>query len=662
MDLASPLTSLPGVGPKVATALERLGLTTVRELIWYPPFRYIDASKITPINSLRIGEMVVVKGTILSIKEKISLRRLKMLYVEVEDSSGAISVMWFNQPYIKNNLNIGTEIIINGKVAYDFKNKKLTLTSPLILNSLQIIPIYHETRGINSALIRRLIKSLLNGIKELEDPIPTEIIGHFNLPKRAWSLERIHSPQSLNDINLARRRLGFEELLFLGLQIRSISSQEKGKSSKIVTPIKQIKSFVEELPFTLTDSQRKAAWEILKDMDSFKPMQRLLMGDVGSGKTVVGAIASFATIYNNQQALWLAPTEVLANQHFQTLTKLFEGSSYLIGLYTAANKKADLVSNDIIVGTHALLEPNCKFGNIGLIIVDEQHRFGVKQRARLKELSNSPHFLSMTATPIPRTLALTIYGDLSISTLTQLPSNRLDIITEIIADNKRQSMYDLVAKEIMAGRQAFIITPLIEDKETNTLFPDKKSVLAEYERLKNIVFPNFKVDFLHGKLKSKEKSKIMDDFRDGKSDILISTSVIEVGIDIPNATIMIIENAESFGLAQLHQFRGRVGRGHNQSYCFLVTNNNSQNNQKRLQAMVQYNSGFKLAEIDLELRGPGSLVGLKQSGLPDLRLASLTDTVAIKDAQVATNLILEKGISPQLKSEIENLAITSHFE
>ncbi len=667
MNLSSDITSLPGVGPKLGQGFARIGIEKINDLVWYPPYRYIDATQIIPIKDLssQLNNNVVIKAEILSVKEKITARkRMKMVEARVQDGSGDIKIVWFNQPYLKNVLKLGETKVFYGKVAKDWQTNNLTLSNPLILNSGQILPVYHETSGVTSALIRRLLKPLLPHLTEIRDPLPPKIIQQFELKSRGWSLAKIHNPDVQEEILSSRRRLGFEELLFLGLQIRFLSQKNEKIAQKIPLPLEDIKQFIQALPFTLTDSQRKAAWEILNDMDSIQPMKRLLMGDVGSGKTVVGALATLAAVKAGQQVLWLAPTEVLVNQHYTGLAQLFSKTQYSVGLYTGSKKTADLIKDNIIVGTHALLEPNCKFGKIGLIIVDEQHRFGVKQRAALENLiAHTPHYLSMTATPIPRTLALTIYGDLAISTLNELPKNRLPILTSIVTNLNRSQMYAKITDEINKGRQAFIITPLIDEAEANEeTESNKKSVLAEYKNLSENIFPKYNLGFIHGKMKAKDKDQIMADFKAKKIDILVATSIIEVGIDIPNATVMVIENSDSFGLAQLHQFRGRVGRGKHQSYCFLSAHNLSDKGRTRLQAMTKYESGFKLAEIDLQLRGPGSLVGLKQSGLPDLRLASLTDTLVIKQAQLATNIILKDGLSADILSEIELLAKTNHFE
>lgn len=664
MDLTEPITSLPGVGPKTEISFERLGIKTIRDLLWYAPFRYIDASSSTPINRLARDQEAVITAEIIGVKEKATARRrMKIIEAECQDETGTIKIVWFNQTYIKNLLVVGQTRIFYGKVGFDWQTKKIVLTNPLILNSLQILPVYHETSGLTSGFIRKIIKPILAQVDQLSDPLPESVLGQFRLESRSQAIKGIHFPINQSQIISSRRRLGFEELLFLGLQIRLLSKENRGASKAFPIPVDEVKRFVDMLPFQLTGSQRKTAWEILNNLNSSIPMKRLLMGDVGSGKTVVGAIASIAIAKLGSQTLWLAPTDVLANQHFNTLNELFKKMSYSVGLFTSNKKQADLFKNDIIVGTHALLEPTCQFRDVGLIIIDEQHRFGVKQRGRLKEMnSNNPHFLSMTATPIPRTLALTIYGDLDISVLTELPKNRLPILTEIVTSLNRSEMYHKISKEVSAGHQAFIITPLIEEANSGQLFSTKKSVLSEFKRLQEQVFPNLKLAFLHGKMKAKEKDQIMADFKDNKINILVATSIIEVGIDIPNATIMVIENADSFGLAQLHQFRGRVGRGLDRSYCFLSVENLSDKGRNRLEAMTKYNSGFELAEIDLQLRGPGSLSGLAQSGLPDLRLASLTDTLAIREAQLAEDMILKNDITPKLLEELKALAQTSHFE
>lgn len=703
MNLDSSVQYLKGVGPKMAEKLKRLGIEEVRDLIFYYPFRYDDFSRYRTIKSLRINEIAVIKGKILSVKKLYTKRKwMTLVEAEIEDNTSKIKAIWYNQPYLLKILKTNEEWYFQGKVSFDFKNKNKTFSVFQFEKNPEILPIYYETAGITSKYLRKLIKPLLtsndtsevpfNSRKIIKEYIPKEILSTENLIGLSDTIRKIHLPNSQNDIKMARQRIAFDELFFLFLRIL-INKKElsKIKAISLVFDKKKIKEFVAKLPFKLTNAQRKVAWEIICDLAKTKPMSRLLMGDVGSGKTIVALLGALVAMQNKMQTVWLAPTEVLASQHYANINKLTKNIKIKIGLWTSSSKKSNLTKDDIIIGTHALLQKNITFSKLGLIIVDEQHRFGVKQRACLREgtvpsertvLGPVPHFLSMTATPIPRTLALTYYGDLDLSIIDELPVGRKKIITKIIIPKERKSAYDFIKKEIINGRQAFVICPLIEMQKSNIkmqnenqnnkiiksqreLFNlDRKSVIEEYKKLSKEIFPKLKIGLLHGKMKSKEKQEIMQKFKENKINILVSTAVIEVGIDIPNATVMMIENADRFGLAQLHQFRGRVGRSEHQSYCLLFSENWSQVSKKRLMAMTKCDNGFELAQIDLELRGPGEFSGIRQSGIPDLKMASITDKIMLEKSRKVAEKIITNGLEkyPTLNKKIQEMISSKHME
>ena len=511
--------------------------------------------------------------------------------------------------------------------------------------------------------------------KWLGDYLPDEIIGKENLISENEAIRKIHFPAKTIDIEIAKKRLGFDELFLIGLKMLLIKkelAQENGLLMKIDEGL--LKKFVRDLPFKLTNAQRRSAWEIICDLGRNIPMNRLLEGDVGSGKTVVAAMAVLIVSKNHCQSVWLAPTEILANQHYKNVSKLLRKFDVRVGLLTSANKLADIEKDDLIIGTHAILQKDVSFPSLGLIIIDEQHRFGVKQRAHLRQTANSsqqtaviPHLLSMTATPIPRTLALSLYGDLDISIIDEMPAGRQKIITRVVNPQNRDKSYDFIRAQVKSGRQVFVICPLIEPKDrlkVNLFDMDRKSAVQEYEKLSKTVFPDLKIALLHGRMKSKEKDATMKKFHDGKLDILVSTAVVEVGINVVNATVMMIEGADRFGLAQLHQFRGRVGRGKHQSYCFLFAESWSDDTKKRLDAMTTSNNGFELAEKDLQIRGPGELIGIRQSGLPDLKMASLSDIIMVKKARKAAEKIVAEGIEnyPSLVEKLEEFETERHLE
>jgi len=634
--LKTPVAQLYGIGPSYVKKLKKLGITTVKNLLYHLPHRYEDFSNLSKIKNLKPGQTATIRGKILQIRTtKTYKKRMFLTEALVGDNTGAIRTIWFNQPFLAKNLQKGTNIALAGKVNFDqngfyFSNPVYEIARGDFTHTARLVPVYPETRGVTSRWLRYQIKKLVQSL---------------DLP---WSLKQVHFPDSLKSVAKARRQFVFEELLLLQLYI--LEQRQKSKNNK--APIiqfnqKLIKSFVDSLPFKLTNAQRKASWEILQALGKPYPMNRLLEGDVGSGKTVVSTIAALATAKAGYQVVFMAPTEILAEQHYQAIAKLLKKNNLKIGLITKSVKK---FTQNIIIGTHALL--NQQFDNLGLAIIDEQHRFGVRQRAKL----SNAHLLTMSATPIPRTLALTLYGDLDISLLDEMPRGRQKVITKIIAPANRNKAYNFIRDQIKQKHQVFIICPLIEESEKL----QTKAVKLEFENLKKI-FPGFEIALLHGKLK--DKQGIMSKFAQGGLDIIVSTSVVEVGIDVPNATVMMIEGSERFGLAQLHQLRGRVGRGKHQSYCFLFTESSAKRTAQRLKALLECSNGFELAEKDLQIRGPGQFLGTRQSGLPDFAMASLADLRLIQQArQKAAAIFPELDKYEDLQKQLNEFKLEVHLE
>jgi ATP-dependent DNA helicase RecG len=656
------------------TILKSLGLETVSDLLEYYPRTYEDVSNLVPISMFSLQEKNASRGFLSPIKSVRTRYGKQVQRATFTDEEGdQIDCIWFNQKHLTRMYGSEIEVIISGKVKGSAGS--LTFQSPVIepiakeqVHTARIVPVYHETEGISSKWLREKIQSVIDYAKYVEEFLPEEYLKERSLPVRSSAIRQIHFPETNNDLEKARERLAFEEAFLLqanALQAKYTWKQE-GSTESIPMNVDLIKSFMDMLPFSLTNAQKITLYEILDDMQKDAPMLRLLQGDVGCGKTIVAAIAALNAVNAGFQCAIMAPTEILAKQHFQKFIESFETFgekapriSLLVGSLTQKEKNQmhELIKSgqtDIIVGTHALIQEAVSFHNLGFAIIDEQHRFGVEQRAKLRE-HGSPHMLMMTATPIPRTLTLTMYGDQDISVIDEMPPGRKDIITRVVRPKDNEKAVLFIADQIKKGRQVFVICPLIEESEKMEL----KSVTEEYERLTKDVFPEFKINYLHGKMKAKEKDAIMKDFNDKKFDILVSTSVIEVGIDIPNATVMIIQSAERFGLSQLHQFRGRVGRGGDQSYCFLFVTDPDEGVPRRLRAMEQYNDGFKLAEIDLEIRGPGEVYGTRQSGLPDFRLANIMDGRLISQARKFADKILQEDLFlnkfPLLRKKLEGL-------
>lgn len=668
MNLKTPIGEVYMIGPTYAKRLKRLNIQTIGDLLYHFPLRYIDYSLISPIKLIQAGEIVTVRGKIISLHNEYTLKGKTIQKGIVADSSGTIEVVWFNQPFLVKTLKPGIAISLSGKA--DFWGKKITLISPEYevekteekIHTGRLVPVYHETAGISSKWLRSRIAFLIKSIgRNIEEFLPSEILKKYNLPNFQNALEQIHFPKNKKEADFARRRFAFEELFLLHLAAlqRKIEWQKKKLAKKFIINQKEIANFIQSLPFELTNAQKRAIKVILQDLTKDKPMNRLLQGDVGSGKTVVAAAAIFTAFLNKVQSALMAPTEILAKQHFQTLKTLLEPFGVKIFLLTGGKTKLQ-PDFDLIIGTHALIYKRAKFTNLGLVVIDEQHRFGVEQRGKLIQKGETPHVLTMTATPIPRTIALTLYGDLDLSVLDEMPPGRQKVKTWVVPPQKRLAAYRWIEKQIKETKgQAFIICPLIEESNSETL-KTVRAAVSEFERLKKEIFPNLKLGLIHGKLKSGEKEKVLEDFRRGKLEILVATPVVEVGIDIPRATIIMIEGAERFGLAQLHQLRGRVGRGDRQSFCLLFSDRQDPKTLKRLKALEKTHSGMELAELDLKMRGPGEIYGTRQHGFLDLKVANFSDLPLIeKTRQAAQEVIPHISSYPLLQEKLKEYIIKS---
>ncbi len=667
MDLTKPVENLPLIGPAYAKRLNKLNIRTLEDLLYHFPFRYLDYSLISPIGRIQAGEMVSIQGEVISIKNEYTRQGKKIQKAMIADASGEIQAVWFNQPFLIKIIFPGRTIGLSGKV--DWFGSSLVLVSPeyeILKDGLRekketvhtgrLVPIYHETYGLSSKWLRSriapLMKKFVPGLREF---LPSKISKKYKLIKFNQALQKIHFPTNQKEAQEARKRFAFEEFFLLQLAAlqRKKTWQKYQLASRFHLDQEKILEFTNSLPFTLTQAQKKAFREIFTDLEKDKPMNRLLEGDVGSGKTVVAAVAIYLAFLNKNQAALMAPTQILANQHYQTLSQILSPLGVKVALLTASQKKT--VENfDCLIGTHALIYKRAQFKQLGLVVIDEQHRFGVEQRGKLIKKNKVPHLLTMTATPIPRTVALTLYGDLDLSVLDEMPPGRQKIKTWVVPPYKRAAAYQWLREQIKDKEdQAFIVCPLIEESAHETM-QSVKAATSEKEKLAKEVFPDLRIGLLHGRLKSKEKDKVFEKFRQGKIDILVSTPVVEVGIDIPTATIMLVEAAERFGLAQLHQLRGRVGRSGQQAYCLLFSTTPSEKSLKRLKALERITTGSELAEIDLKLRGPGEIYGTQQHGFFNLRVASFSDLKMIKvTRQAAEKIIKEIKRYPFLQARLK---------
>ena len=692
LTLDTPIADMGRVGKSASPALARLGVRTVANLLWHLPVRHDDLSRVVPIAELVPGETATVHGRVELIASRRSFRK-RMVVTEavIADETGQMKVIWFHQPYIGKMLTPGTKVSLAGRVEGD--TLQLAMVSPIYerlfddrvpTHTGRLVPVYPATDGVSQKQLRFLINEALPLAAQMADPLPDELRRRYNLDALGTSLQGFHFPVDQQQLDIARHRLAFDELLLLTLRGKLALRANRTAIAPIVNAdITAIKQLVANLPFTLTDEQRASAWQIIKDLASGQPMQRLLQGDVGSGKTVVAAIACLAVAKAGFQACLLTPTAVLAEQHWITLTKVLNGQDVTAGLLTAnrhewwdgeqtfTGTKIDVTKRlkqgkiALAIGTHALLADKVQFKNLALVVVDEQHRWGVHQRAALRQSDTevTPHLLSMTATPIPRTLALLLYGQLECSVLRQKPASRQSITTTVLPPHRRDELYQEIKNHVAEGRQVFIVCPRVAEADTLGV----KAATIEFERLQSEILPDLRLGLLHGQLKPAQKTAVMKKFVAGEIDVLVTTTVIEVGADVPNATVMAVEGAERFGLAQLHQLRGRVGRGQHASICYLLCETGRPDALQRLNLLERYDDGFTLAEADLKLRGPGQLLGTEQSGqLAQLKVASLSDQKLIRQAATAADELLgtagNLSAYPALQQTLEQFETVTHLE
>lgn len=656
---------LKGVGPKMAERLAKLDIHTIRDLLCHYPASYLDVTNPVPIADTVLDENNVVAVTVVKKHRPIMVRRGMTIYkLVVTDDVCDMPVTIYNMEYLYNSLHEGESYILYGKITGNFTTREMT--SPQVLNIAtdRILPNYHLTEGINQSRLRDMVRRALELLDDSVEFMGESLLTRLNLVGEADAIRAIHFPKSQEDIALARRRLSFDELLTLLLAMEALRTENKQATGCVMQKV-SIAEFYKALPFEPTNAQRCAIDECLADMTRSVPMNRLILGDVGSGKTVIAAACCYFAYKNHMQSSLMVPTEILASQHYKTLNELLTPLGVRVTLLTGSltsKGKAKLREEikqgewDVVVGTHALFQDATEFKNQGLVITDEQHRFGVEQRAKLASKGNNPHKLVMSATPIPRTLALMIYGELDISYLDELPKGRKVIKTYAVTGKLRDRAYNFVKARLDEGRQAYFVCPAIDE----TIAPDEKAVLEYAADIQKNAFANYRVGVLHGKMHANDKERIMRDFKDGKLHILVATSVVEVGVDVPNAAVMLIENADRFGLSQLHQLRGRVGRGEHQSYCILITESQSDSARQRLKTLASTSDGFAISQADLDMRGPGDFFGSAQHGLPKLKIAALADSDTLKTAQTASDILTaNRSISPALQARVKNLLANS---
>jgi len=656
MQWENSVTEIKGVGEEVAKKLVQFGIHTIGDLCEFFPRRYTDFSEVTPIQHIKPG-LVSIEAVITQIKGRYVRRGMHITEAIASDASGSTRLIWFNQPYRERGVKHGQKYYISGQYELSYRrfaimNPSMELVSDFPVNTARIVPTYRETKGLQSTRIRKYLGELIPYIRNLPETLPAWVCKQEKLMPRNQAIEMMHFPTDTKTLEAAKKRLAFEEVF--GLSLASLLNKyELLQDHSLAIPFNQAlaRQFVGHLPFALTNAQRKVVWQLYQDMQQTHPMNRLVEGDVGSGKTVVATMAAVMAIAEGFQVALMAPTELLARQHADTIYKLLEplnlhtSVALLVGGMNANQKEAAYAhiaegKARFIVGTHAIIQEKVDMHTLGLVIIDEQHRFGVEQRKKLMaKAGHMPHLLSLTATPIPRSLALTLYGELDVSIIDSKPPGRKPIVTEICSPNSRAQLNAKIEDVLRTGRQMFVVCPLISE---SALAKSTSSVEKVYEQLAKRDFKTWRVGLLHGKMKATEKQEIMQQFSTHQLDILVSTTVIEVGVDVPNASIMLIEAADRFGLAQIHQLRGRVGRGGHDGYCYLMMSDSSAPPQ-RLKALERSNDGFKLAELDLELRGPGAIYGTMQHGQLDLRVATLTDVKLIASARQAAQAYIEKG-------------------
>lgn len=684
--LNAPLTVLPGVGAKHGETLKKLGLETLEDMLYFFPRRYDDYSQLKTINRLEYGEQVTVIGTVQNSNSR-KVRNGKFTITEgiISDGTGNLRATWFNQPWMVKKLRPGIQVVLSGKTdqylgRISMNNPEMEQIEQQNLHTNRIVPVYPLTANITQRWLRRLMHKVVTyWAPKIADPFPRSLLEEENLIQLSDAILQVHFPDTKENLQTARYRLAFEEILYLQLGMLEQKRTWRERSAQtFMVPQDWLDAFLTQLPFELTAAQQRAVAEVRADLASGHPMNRLLQGDVGSGKTVIAALVIGMVVREGSQSALMAPTSILAEQHYTSMKNFLSGQNgilkeheirLMIGATSDTEKeeiRQGLSSGDIklVIGTHALIEDPVIFSDLQLTIIDEQHRFGVQQRAALRAKGDNPHLVVMTATPIPRSLALTIYGDLDLLIMDEMPPGRQVVETHLLLPREQERAYSLIQNQVAEGNQAFIIYPLIGDDESTTLIieEDTKAAVEEHQRLQREVFPELNLGLLHGRLKADEKEQVMSRFRSGEYQILVSTSVVEVGVDIPNATVMLVEGANRFGLAQLHQFRGRVGRGEAKSYCLLIPDSDDAVENERLSAMATTSDGFKLAEIDLDQRGPGDFLGTRQSGYTKrLQMASLTDLQLIEKAQIAAKKIHEQDPDLRLPENAQLASTMAYF-